>query len=197
MNRFVHLHVHSWYSAMSGVLSLEEICQAARDQGSDIVALTDTNGLYGVVRFIELAQKNKLKPIIGTELNHGSHRAVLLIKNKDGYANLSRLLSARHCDPSFDLPAAVDRYRQGLVVISDDFSALETWKNTSPDDLYVELTPGFQMRQVALFCRATRLPPVATNRVHFVTREGYALHRLLRAIDLNTTFSIARACLRV
>ena len=44
---FVHLHTHSFYSPMSGVPTLEALCQAARAQDQDTLALTDTNGLYG------------------------------------------------------------------------------------------------------------------------------------------------------
>ncbi|MCA9451775.1 MAG: DNA polymerase III subunit alpha, partial [Nitrospira sp.] len=35
----------------------------------------------------------------------------------------------------------------------------------------------------------TRLPPVATNRVHFVTPQEFPLHQILRAIAFNTTLS--------
>ncbi|MGH7768781.1 MAG: DNA polymerase III subunit alpha [Candidatus Binatia bacterium] len=189
MTPFVHLHVHSHYSPMSGVSSLEELCRAARSQGAKTLALTDTNGLYGAVRFVEIAGQHGLKPILGAELTHGSHRAVCLVKNTEGYANLCRLISARHCDRPFNLIQAVERHRRGLIVLSDDLPALASWKENSPEDLYVELTPGSRMQEAVRFGRAASLPPVATNKVHFSAAEGYPLHRLLRAIDLNTTLS--------
>ena len=46
---FVHLHVHSHYSLMRGVDTLEALAQAARERGMDRFALTDTNALYGFV----------------------------------------------------------------------------------------------------------------------------------------------------
>lgn len=46
---FVHLHTHSSYSPMSGVPTVEALCQAAKAQGLDFLALTDTNGLYGAI----------------------------------------------------------------------------------------------------------------------------------------------------
>ncbi|MGH9650887.1 MAG: PHP domain-containing protein, partial [Terriglobales bacterium] len=196
MSFFVHLHVHSSYSPMRGVSSLEALCEAARAQGADTLALTDTNGLYGAVRFLEVAKQAGLRPIIGAELTHedaehalARHRAVLLAKTTEGYANLCRLLSARHCDASFELIPAVARYRTGLIVLSDDLPALTAWKRESPEDLYVELTPGAMMHEALAFSRRTGLPPVATNRVHFVRSKEFALHRLLRAIALNTTLS--------
>ena len=46
---FAHLHVHSHYSLMRGVDTLEALAQAARERGMDRFALTDTNALYGFV----------------------------------------------------------------------------------------------------------------------------------------------------
>src|ERR1022692_1804170 len=108
---FVHLHTHSSYSPMQGVPTLEALCQAARAQGQDTLALTDTNGLYGAIRFLDVARETGLKPILGVELVHDAHRAVLLAKTPAGYANLCRVLSARHCDDSFDFIGTVARYR--------------------------------------------------------------------------------------
>ena len=74
---FVHLHTHSSYSPMWGTSTLEALCEAVRSQGHDTFALTDTNGLYGAIRFLEVAKRAGLKPILGTEIIHAQHRAVL------------------------------------------------------------------------------------------------------------------------
>jgi error-prone DNA polymerase len=193
---FVHLHVHSDYSPMRGVSSLERLCVSARQQGLQALALTDTNGLYGAIRFIEQAKQQSLRPILGAELTTDQHRAVLLVKTMDGYANLCRLLSARHCDPTFDYIGAVTRHRSGLILLTDDEAALTAWMKASEEDLYVELTPGSTMHNALLLSRSTGLPPVATNRVYFAQPEGFETHRLLRAIALNRTLSRlpAEAC---
>src|SRR5512145_2230229 len=186
---FVHLHVHSEYSAMSGVSSLEALCRSARRCGFPALALTDTNGLYGAIRFIEETKQQGLRPILGAELTTADHRAILLVKSPDGYAALCHLLSERHDDPSFDFLRAVSCFRNGLIVVTDDESALLTWAAESPEDLYVELTPGPMMHRTLLLSRRLGLPPVATNRVYFSRTEEFATHRLLRAIALNTTLS--------
>lgn len=174
---------------MLGVAPVTELCRAARAQGADMLALTDTNGLYGAVRFIEVASQAGLRPILGAELTTAEHRAVLLAKTPEGYANLCRLLSDRHCDPSFDFIAAVAARRTGLVLLTDDEQALTSWAESSRQDLYVELTPGPTMHQALLVSRRLGLLPVATNRVYCVRPEEFAVHRLLRAIALNTTLS--------
>src|SRR5438132_13824849 len=73
MSSFVHLHVHSDYSPMEGVSSLTALCEAARAQGADTLALTDTNGLYGAIRFLEIAKETGLRPILGAELKIEPH----------------------------------------------------------------------------------------------------------------------------
>ncbi len=178
---------------MSGVPTLEALCQAARAQGTDSLALTDTNGLYGAIRFLEVAREQGLKPIIGAELVHNSHRAVLLAKTITGYGNLCRILSARHSDESFDAITTVAQHRAGLVILSDDWSALNTWRADSKEDLYVELTPGPYLHDAVAFSRARQLPPVATTRAQFLSPTDYQAHRLLRAIAKNTTLSRLKA----
>ncbi|MDC8448672.1 MAG: PHP domain-containing protein [Nitrospira sp.] len=186
---FVHLHIHSDYSPMRGVSSPEELCLSAQLQGSPAMALTDTNGLYGAIRFVEQAKQVGLRPILGAELTTTDHRAVLLAKTSDGYANLCRVLSERHCSSSFDFFASVSRYRAGLIIFTDDETALMAWGKESRQDLYVELTPRPSMHDSLLLSRRINLPPVATNRVYFSQANDFATHRLLRAIALNTTLS--------
>ena len=122
---FVQLHVHSSYSPMAGIPSLPALCLAAQQQGASALALTDTNGLYGIIRFVQLAREGGFRPLIGTELVHRHHRAVLLAASADGYSNLCRLISARHCDEHFDFIDAVRTHRhvakhKRLAVALDD-----------------------------------------------------------------------------
>ncbi|WP_447973882.1 DNA polymerase III subunit alpha [Nitrospira sp. Kam-Ns4a] len=189
---FVHLHTHSLYSPMEGVPTLEALCAAARAQGQDRLALTDTNGLYGAIRFLAVARHAGLKPILGAELVDKSHRAVLLAKTPTGHANLCRILSARHGDKPFDFTATVAQHRAGLVILSDDRAALTAWRRDSEEDLYVELTPGPTLHEAVAFSRQSGLPPVVTPRAFFLRPVDYAAHRLLRAIALNTTLSRLR-----
>ncbi len=174
---------------MSGVSSLEELCTVTQQHGASALALTDTNGLYGAIRFIEQATQHGLRPILGAELTTDHHRAVLLAKTPDGYANLCRLLSERHGTPSFNFLLSVSRYRDGLIIFTDDEAALTAWAEESHQNLYVELTPGPAMHEALRFSRRIALPPLATNRVHFAHANDSATHRLLRAIALNTTLS--------
>ena len=178
---FVHLHTHSSYSPMDGVPTLEALCHAVHAQGQDTFALTDTNGLYGAIHFLDVARDTRLTPILGAELVHETHRAVLLAKTPTGYANLCRILSARHCDERFDFIGAIAHHRAGLVILSDDLTALTAWSQDSTDDLYVELTSGLETHEAVAFSRERGLPPVATTRATFLRPADYQAPRHARA----------------
>jgi DNA-directed DNA polymerase III PolC len=89
----VSLHTHSWYSLLEGVSSLEALLRRAAEGGHTALALTDTNNLYGVVPFVELATKHGIRPIVGACLRLGRERAVALVADRAGYRNLCRVIS--------------------------------------------------------------------------------------------------------
>ena len=93
---FVHLHVHSNYSFCRGANTIEEICRAARARGMDTLALTDTGGFYGLVWFLQAARAQGLTPLVGAHVSDDRHAAVLLAKSRAGYAEICRLVTARH-----------------------------------------------------------------------------------------------------
>jgi error-prone DNA polymerase len=193
---FVHLHVHSSYSPYWGIHTPAALCAAARAMGMNRLALTDRNGLYGVPRFIEEAKKAGIAPLIGAEAVSGPHRAMLLARHRDGYANLCWLLSELHGREPFDLAQALQHYRAGLVVLSDDAVLLEQLAGQSRADLFVELSPGHGMEQALKTARRLGLPPAAASRAVFLQKDDFELHRILRAIAGNTTLSrlSARDC---
>jgi error-prone DNA polymerase len=184
---FVHLHVHSYYSLMRGTAGPDALCRAVRDRGMDAVALTDTNGLYGLVFFLQAAEEAGVRPIVGAEVATFDERAVLLVQSAEGYANLCRILTRRHCDDNFVLSRALPESVGGLAVLSDSLPVLIALRGRP--DVYAELCGGRSWRLVLEFARAERLSPVAANNVHFLDPEEYQFHTLLRAIDLNTKFS--------
>lgn len=186
---FIHLNVHSDYSKGWGLGTIEEVCQAAKSLGIKQLALTDTNGVYGLVFFVQIAKEMGIEPILGSELLHGERRAVLIVKNRQGYANLCHIISARHCHCDFDLTRALRERRRGLIIFSDDFRLLKVLKRDSMEDLFVEMSPGYQMGRCYAFSRKTGIPPLATNRVYMVRKGQFRLHRILRAISLNRKLS--------
>jgi len=177
---------------MEGVGTPHELVAAAAEMGYRAMALTDTNGLYGVVFFIQAARDAGIKPIVGSEIVHGDRRALLLVKNAAGYSNLCRIISERHCDPAFDVASSIALHRDGLIVATDDPLVLAALKRNGSGDLYVEISPGYVAHNAYALSKRFDLPPLATNRVRFLHLGDHYFHKLLRAIHLNTRLSRLR-----
>jgi error-prone DNA polymerase len=187
---FAHLHVHSNYSLCRGANRIEELVDAALARGMTTLALTDTNGVYGLVWFLQYAAERGLRPIAGAELRTDGERAVLLARNRDGYSALCRLISRRRLDPAFSLSKALLEDREHLIVLSDRLPMLEVLgRQNGTGRLYVELNDPAAEPALLNFSRRSGVPAVATNEVYLVDPADYPMHRLLRAIDLNTSLS--------
>src|SRR3989442_7697744 len=95
MAGWVELHAHSNYSFLDGASEVDDLAEAAVEQGLDALALTDTNGLYGAVRFPNAAKERALRPIFGAELQRLEFlHLVLLARDRQGLAGLCRTISS-------------------------------------------------------------------------------------------------------
>ncbi|MFH2008891.1 MAG: PHP domain-containing protein [bacterium] len=188
----VHLHVHSSFSFGDGPDSPEELCAAAASDGQRALALTDTNGAYAAVRFVQAARAAGLRPILGTQLKTDLTRAVLLALDASGLRALFRQITARQeAGGSYDLARALEQCESGLAVLSDDPALLEHVRRTrGADELYAELwprgrCPDARRQRLLALSAATGIPPIATGGVHFAGPEGHTRHRALRALALS------------
>ena len=85
MAGWVELHTHSNYSFLDGASDVDDLADAAIEQGLDTLALTDTNGLYGAVRFANAAKERGLRPIFGAELHlQDMGHIVLIARDRQG-----------------------------------------------------------------------------------------------------------------
>ncbi|MEI6117739.1 MAG: PHP domain-containing protein [bacterium] len=85
------------------------------------IAITDYNGMYGMVKFYQIAKDEGIKPIIGVEIGFvmdiNSHiqeqqigNIVIIAKSKEGYQSLMELTSFANKEgnkgkPKIDLQA--------------------------------------------------------------------------------------------
>jgi len=67
--RYAELHAHSAFSFLDGASHPEELAAEGARLGLSALAITDHDGLYGVVRFAEAARKVHLPTIFGAELH--------------------------------------------------------------------------------------------------------------------------------
>jgi len=188
---FIHLHIHSVFSLMRGTADLDTICRTVKELGMDRFALTDTNNLYGHVFFLQAARRWNITPIIGAELRRNNReRAVVLAKTDAGYESLCRLVSLRHACPGQDLGSGLLANSREIIVLTDHLPLMERLQGEA--EVYAELVRGKPFGPVLAFARSRGIPIAATGGVHFIAPEDFGLHKLARAIDLNTTLSRVR-----
>ncbi|MET0898771.1 MAG: error-prone DNA polymerase [Mycobacterium sp.] len=105
---YAELHTHSAYSFLDGASTPEELVEEAARLDLRAIALTDHDGLYGVVRFAEAARELDISTVFGAELSlsgggartevpdpPGPHLLVLA-RGPEGYRRLSREISTAH-----------------------------------------------------------------------------------------------------
>ncbi|MEJ0054107.1 MAG: DNA polymerase III subunit alpha [bacterium] len=138
MSRFIHLHAHSHYSFLQALPKIDELVGAAKKEGMEALALTDSGNLHGAIEFYKEAKKAELKPIIGVDayLAHGSRfdkgqnehrsRLVLLAENNDGYKNLLKLVTKSFTEGFNERPRMdkelLKKHPGGLIAIIPSFA---------------------------------------------------------------------------
>jgi DNA polymerase III subunit alpha len=106
---FVPLRVFSAYTMLEGAIEPKAIPKHAKKLGFPAIAITDRNGLYGVMPFEDSARSEGIQPIIGMLLGISrpgsaaqggfvSDWLALYAQDETGYTNLSRLASMSHLD---------------------------------------------------------------------------------------------------
>ncbi len=102
MSDYIELHANSAFSFLRGASLPEDLAREAARLQIPGVALLDRDGvygaprLYGAVREFEL----ELQPIVGAEITMEDGTVVpLLVENRTGYSNLTRLISTAKLEP--------------------------------------------------------------------------------------------------
>ncbi len=143
--KFVHLHVHSYYSLMDGLNSPADLVKAAKDAGQNAIAITD-HGTLASHRDFQIACKDQgIKPILGVEAYisptdrfdrssktdksiQAYNHIILLAKNKKGLENINSLQELAWNEGFYHKPR-IDReilkeYAEGIIVLSGCLNGL-------------------------------------------------------------------------
>jgi len=205
---YAEMHCLSNFSFLRGASHPEELVQRAVELGYGALALTDECSFAGSVRAHVAAKAVGLKLIHGTEIVLADGlKLVLLAQNREGYGNLSALitLARRRAEKGAYRLTRGDLEGFGPSGALPDCSAL--WLPSHQPDaadgrwlaqrfpgrswLAVELHAGpddrgrlEQLQQLAGDCG---LPALAAGDVHMHSRARRPLQDVLTALRLNTT----------
>lgn len=129
----IHLHVHTKYSLLDGMMHIEDIAERLKEIGQDTIALTEHGNLYSNVEALSKLSKEGIKVINGCEMyicddvevtNKDSkyHHLVLLCKNEQGRLNLNCLVSQSTLHKYYGRPRIdfkmLEEHHEGLICLS-------------------------------------------------------------------------------
>ncbi len=118
---------------LEGAMEPKTVAAQAAKLGFPAIAITDRNGLYGVMPFSDACMEKGVQPIIGAMLavarpadlggEAGIDWLALLAKDDNGYANLCKLVSSAHLDRPLELQPHVEFARlqelnEGLIALT-------------------------------------------------------------------------------
>ncbi|MEO8501165.1 MAG: error-prone DNA polymerase, partial [Vicinamibacteria bacterium] len=204
---YSELHASSAFSFLRGSSSPEDLVAHAARMGHAAVGLADRDGLAGAPRFFQAAKKAGVRPIVGAEVSlSGDAFVTLLVESREGYRNLSRLLTSRARAKAgansmriglglgFDEPAAL----RGLVALSSDPATIDSLRPLfGHDRAFVEVQRHLtrESHRAALglldLAEACGLQAVATNGVLHAKPQGRRLVDVFTCLRNHTTLSRA------
>ncbi|HEU4669875.1 MAG TPA: DNA polymerase III subunit alpha [Dyella sp.] len=208
--RFVHLHLHSEYSLVDSTIRIKALVDGCVRAGMPAVALTDDSNMFALVKFYKACSAAGIKPIGGSDLwisapdDPRPWRLTVLCQDREGYLNLSRLVSRAWRDGQAGGKATVEAgwltpdASHGLIALlgrESEVARIAVNQGTEaalarlrpltrlfPDRLYLELTrcgrEGEETWNTAALALATELdlPIIASNDVRFLRQDDFESH---------------------
>ena len=138
---FVHLHVHTEYSMLDGLVKIPDLIKKVKNSGQSAIAITDHGNMHGNIAFYNECKKEGVKAIIGVEmylaknsrfdkqLHMGADQAhlTLLAQNYLGYKNLMKMVTIANFEgfsykPRID-DEILEKYSKGVILLSGCMSS--------------------------------------------------------------------------
>lgn len=165
---FVHLHLHTEFSLVDGLVKIGKLMSAAESLEMPAVAVTDVNNLCGFVRFYKGAINTGIKPICGADVVvkaegelEQNYRLTLLAMSNKGYKNIIEVISKGYQLGQYEGKPIVERtwiesHQEDVILLSgaqfgDVGQLLQAnkldlakqkishWMQVFPDRFYIEL----------------------------------------------------------
>lgn len=203
---YAELVCRSNYSFLRGASHPEELVSSAAALGLSALAITDDDGLYGLVKAHLEAKQHQLKLVLASRLTLTDAPPIAVyVQNAKGYAHLCELISeSRLAHPKgyAGLPwARVLERAEGLAMVFLDgehdhrvaATLAEAFQGRSSVGVSRHLSADDEARWLAAkrLARAIDVPLLAHNDVHTHSRERQPLQDVMTAIRLGTTLATA------
>ncbi len=213
---FVHLHLHTEYSLLDSMVKIKDLANTVAAHGMKAVAMTDHGNMYGTFKFYKAMKAISVKPIIGCEIylrnetgtSRKNNHLTLLVKDEEGYANLSKLITTafvtgkgigkpritkellfNNCKGLICLSGCLSAEIPRLILQANEDKVIKTimeYRDAfGEENFYLELQDeGLKEQKIVTsklieLSKKFGLPCVATNDVHYLKREDAPVHEVL------------------
>ncbi|MBO9676345.1 MAG: DNA polymerase III subunit alpha [Sphingobacteriaceae bacterium] len=183
----MYLNCHTYHSLRYGTLSVQHLVQSAVEAGADTLCLTDINTMTAIYEFLKTCKNAGVKPIVGMEFRDEEELLyVVLAKNENALSEINQLLTSHNCD-EVPLPRHHPDFHQSFTIYP-----LENAPAKLLDHEYIGVRPDqvnllFQKQWQQLIHKMVILQSVTIKN-----EQEYELHKVLRAIDLNTLITLLK-----
>lgn len=221
---FTHLHLHTKFSVLDGVIKIPDLVKKLKDLDMKSCAITDHGTMYGVYKFYDALKKENLKAIIGCEayttpssrLEKGKNinHLVLLCQNREGYENLSKLLTMAHLEGFYRRPRMdkeiLEKYNSGIIALSaclqgeipkllnqnnvEEAKKVAKWyKDVFEGRFYLELQDNgideqYEVNKKLIdLSKELDIPLVATNDCHYIDKKDAFVQDVLMCVSTKKT----------
>jgi DNA polymerase-3 subunit alpha len=215
--QFVHLNLHSEYSVVDSTLRIDQVIENLKSSNAPAVGITDFNNMYAAIKFYKKAINAGIKPLMGAEvlvndedLNQ-PYFITFLCQNKQGYLNLSELISLAHQEGYHHTkpmlkPEWIAKHNAGLLAISCNMRGdigqlilnkkvnqasdkIDWWKKTFADRYYLSIARINRIDEkwhndATLYLAAHhQVALVATNDARFMQSSDFNAHEVRVCIN--------------
>jgi len=181
----VYLNNHTYFSLRYGTLSIKKLIQLAKDNNIPALALTDINNSSGMLDFVKLCKEEGIKPIAGMEFrNQNTHVGTCIAKNNEGFKELNDYVTDHNLTKK-SYPLHLIEFKNAFTIYPFGSKRLVDLKNHE----FVGIRP-FEV--LKLFTSDYLNDPsklVIRQPITFADKQGYHLHKNLRAVDNNILLS--------
>ena len=194
---FNNLIVYSDYSIHIGYGTIDEYIDICKQKGIKTLALTDTDSMMGIFRFLNKCKSNNIKSIIGVTLSIEGNNVTFLAKNISGYHELCKLLmlsTKNNLDEPF-LNIKDIKSSNNIVAIIHTFEKEPSENfvnaiNTLFSDVYLEFTLLLGNRQhirqsTIRLSERTNTQLVLCNPTYYSVREDFDMCEMNMALSKN------------
>jgi DNA polymerase-3 subunit alpha len=166
-------------------MPVETLVEQAAGKKVPALALTDINNSMGTMDFIAACREHGVHPIAGIELRDENRLLYTgIARNNEGFRELNEFLSACNIG-KIPLPADPPPFQNAYVV----FPFGRKTPSQLLDNEYLGIRPSEVRKLVSSPFRHRQDRLLVSQPVTFGSREDYAIHTHLRAVDNNTLLS--------